>query len=102
MRREPAADRDSLPPHRGRRRLGRIRACDERVPGGGEALAADARGAGVRAQALNDGLLDAFCDALWLEDGLARNTISSYRADLQQFSAFLKKDLLKAGEKDLF
>jgi integrase/recombinase XerD len=65
-------------------------------------LAADARGAGVRAQALNEGLLDAFCDALWLEDGLARNSISSYRADLQQFSAFLKKDLLKAGEKDLF
>jgi integrase/recombinase XerD len=65
-------------------------------------LAADARGAGVRAQALNDGLLDAFCDALWLEDGLARNTISSYRADLRQFSAFLKKDLLRAGEKDLF
>ena len=65
-------------------------------------MAADARGAGLRAQALNDGLLDAFCDALWLEDGLARNTISSYRADLQQFSAFLKKDLLKAAEKDLF
>jgi integrase/recombinase XerD len=65
-------------------------------------LAADARGAGVRAKALNDGLLDAFCDALWLEDGLARNTIGSYRADLQQFCAFLKKDLLRAGEKDLF
>jgi integrase/recombinase XerD len=65
-------------------------------------LAADARGAGVRAQALNEGLLDAFCDALWLEDGLARNTIASYRADLAQFCAFLKKDLLKVAEKDLF
>ena len=47
-------------------------------------------------------LLDAFCDALWLEDGLSRNTIASYRADLEQFSSFLKKDLLKAEEEDLF
>ena len=40
-------------------------------------------------------MLDAFCDALWLEDGLSKNTIASYRADLSS-SAFLKKDLLKA------
>lgn len=33
--------------------------------------------------------LDEFCDALWLEDGLARNTIESYRRDLCQFSAWL-------------
>ena len=31
-------------------------------------------------------LLDAFCDALWLEDGLSRNTIASYRADLDQLA----------------
>jgi integrase/recombinase XerD len=47
-------------------------------------------------------LLDEFCDALWLEDGLSRNTIASYRADLQQFALFLKRNLLKAGEADLF
>ena len=48
-------------------------------------------------------MLDAFCDALWLEDGLARNTIASYRADLQQLAAFLKTTSLeKAGEADLF
>jgi integrase/recombinase XerD len=47
-------------------------------------------------------LLDAFCDALWLEDGLSRNTIASYRADLEQFTSFLNKDLLKVGEEDLF
>jgi len=35
-------------------------------------------------------VLDAFCDALWLEDGLSKNTIGSYRADLLQLSAFLK------------
>ncbi|MDD5330038.1 MAG: site-specific tyrosine recombinase XerD [Sulfuricella sp.] len=34
-------------------------------------------------------LLDEFCDALWLEDGLARNTLESYRRDLRQFGAWL-------------
>jgi integrase/recombinase XerD len=65
-------------------------------------LAADTRSARVRAEALNQGLLDAFCDALWLEDGLYRNTIASYRADLAQLSRFLDKDLLKVVEADLF
>ncbi|HEY8252540.1 MAG TPA: site-specific tyrosine recombinase XerD [Burkholderiales bacterium] len=66
-------------------------------------MAANARSARVRAEALNQGLLDAFCDALWLEDGLSRNTIASYRADLEQFSSFLKgKDLLDVGEENLF
>ena len=27
-------------------------------------------------------VLDAFCDALWLEDGLSKNTLESYRRDL--------------------
>ena len=69
-------------------------------------MAADARGARIRAEAIkskpSDALLDAFCDALWLEDGLSRNTIASYRADLEQFSRFLKKDLSEAGEENLF
>ena len=47
-------------------------------------------------------MLDAFCDALWLEDGLSKNTIASYRADLLQLGAFLKKDFLKVDEADLF
>ncbi|HYT47280.1 MAG TPA: site-specific tyrosine recombinase XerD [Burkholderiales bacterium] len=47
-------------------------------------------------------LLDAFCDALWLEDGLSRNTISAYRVDLEQLSSFVKKDLSEIGEADLF
>ena len=42
-------------------------------------------------------LLDEFCDTLWLEDGLSRNTIDSYRSDLKQLSRFLdKKNLLEA------
>jgi integrase/recombinase XerD len=64
---------------------------------------ARARRAGVRTDALGEGLLDAFCDALWLEDGLSRNTIAAYRADLEQFASFLNKTPLeKAGEAQLF
>jgi len=69
-------------------------------------LAAGARSSRVRAEAVKstpgDALLDAFCDALWLEDGLARNTIASYRADLEQLARFLKKDLVEVVEADLF
>ncbi len=77
-------------------------------------MAADARGrrGRVRAQALSTpgatgaahaALLDAFGDALWLEDGLAKNTLSSYRQDLQQLAAFLRKTPLRdASEENLF
>ena len=48
-------------------------------------------------------LLDAFCDALWLEDGLSRNTLQSYRRDLEQFASFLKDaPLEKASEESLY
>jgi integrase/recombinase XerD len=33
--------------------------------------------------------LDAFCDTLWLEAGLSKNTLAGYRADLAQFAAWL-------------
>jgi integrase/recombinase XerD len=36
-------------------------------------------------------LIDEFCDALWLEDGLARNTLEAYRRDLQLFAGWLDK-----------
>lgn len=36
-------------------------------------------------------LLDEFCDNLWLEDGLSRNTLDSYRRDLRKFSLWLEK-----------
>ncbi len=55
--------------------------------------------------ATNEGLLDEFCDALWLEDGLSRNTLESYRRDLQLFSAWLSADrgrtLLQVQRVDL-
>ncbi|MFN7085583.1 MAG: site-specific tyrosine recombinase XerD [Burkholderiales bacterium] len=50
-------------------------------------------------------LIDEFCDALWLEDGLARNTLDGYRRDLVQFDNWLKqncgKDLLAASHADV-
>ncbi len=55
--------------------------------------------------ATNEGLLDEFCDTLWLEDGLSRNTLESYRRDLRLFSAWLSTDrgktLLQAQRMDL-
>ena len=33
--------------------------------------------------------IDAFIDALWLEDGLSKNTLEAYRRDLSQFAQFL-------------
>lgn len=48
--------------------------------------------------------LDAFSDALWLEDGLAANTIAAYRSDLALFARWLaerKQALLSATETDL-
>jgi integrase/recombinase XerD len=39
----------------------------------------------------NTELLDEFCDTLWLEDGLSRNTLDSYRRDLNKFAAWLEK-----------
>jgi len=71
-------------------------------------LAAPARSASgrLRAQVLSDAdaaRIDAFCDALWLEDGLAKNTLEAYRRDLAQLGAFLKgRALLQAREQDLF
>jgi integrase/recombinase XerD len=38
----------------------------------------------------NVDLLDEFCDALWLEDGLSRNTLESYRRDLSKFADWLQ------------
>jgi integrase/recombinase XerD len=36
-------------------------------------------------------LIDEFIDALWLADGLSKNTLASYRSDLALFSAWLGK-----------
>ena len=38
--------------------------------------------------------IDAFCDSLWLEDGLAKASLASYRSDLLRFSAWLEEQKL--------
>ena len=40
----------------------------------------------------NTELLDEFVDTLWLEDGLSRNTLESYRRDLNKFADWLEKN----------
>ncbi|MBN9338775.1 MAG: site-specific tyrosine recombinase XerD, partial [Comamonadaceae bacterium] len=45
-----------------------------------------------------------FADALWLEEGLSRNTLQAYRSDLRAFARWLApqgRGLLQAGEADL-
>jgi integrase/recombinase XerD len=37
----------------------------------------------------NEASIDAFIDALWLEEGLSRNTLAAYRRDLSLYSAWL-------------
>ena len=46
-------------------------------------------------------LVDAFCDGLWLEHGLSRNTLDAYRADLAGLSAWLPPELgLLAADRE--
>jgi integrase/recombinase XerD len=53
----------------------------------------------------NTELLDEFCDALWLEDGLSRNSLDSYRRDLKIFAEWLSrshnKSMVDADHGDL-
>lgn len=49
-------------------------------------------------------LLDEFLDVLWLQDGLARNTLASYRSDLALFAHWLPsqdKSLIAVDEVDI-
>jgi len=49
-------------------------------------------------------LIDEFCDALWLEDGLAKLSLEAYRRDLTQLAQWLAargSDLAGASEIDL-
>ncbi len=48
--------------------------------------------------------IDAFIDALWLEEGLSRNTLTAYRRDLELYARWLQgrgRSLLDTGEADL-
>lgn len=55
---------------------------------------------------MNDAeLLDQFCDTLWLEDGLSRNTLDSYRRDINKFIAWCASEhgnsLLRTTHADI-
>ncbi|MET0964602.1 MAG: site-specific tyrosine recombinase XerD [Noviherbaspirillum sp.] len=58
-----------------------------------------------KAALASQALIDGFCDTLWLEDGLAKNTLEAYRRDLTLFAAWLEeargKPLDAAGADDL-
>jgi integrase/recombinase XerD len=43
-------------------------------------------------QASDAALLDEFCDAAWLEDGLSKNTLEAYRRDIGSFAKWLSSD----------
>ncbi|MDE2121839.1 MAG: site-specific tyrosine recombinase XerD [Betaproteobacteria bacterium] len=49
--------------------------------------------------------IDAFCDALWLEQGLSAHTLAAYRSDLTLFARWLasaaRAPLEEAGEADV-
>jgi integrase/recombinase XerD len=45
--------------------------------------------AGADAQAASQAAIDRFLDALWIEDGLARNTLAAYRRDLTLYADWL-------------
>lgn len=49
--------------------------------------------------------IDAFCDAVWLEQGLSANTLAAYRGDLRLFARWLastaRPGLDHAGEADV-
>ncbi len=49
-------------------------------------------------------LIDAFCDQVWLQDGLAASSLASYRRDLTQWAAWLdsaRQALLAAQRADV-
>jgi integrase/recombinase XerD len=50
-------------------------------------------------------MIDEFCDTLWLEDGLAKNSLDAYRRDMALFAAWLDaergKNLYQAQPDDL-
>lgn len=50
------------------------------------------------------GVIDAYLDALWMEKGLSENSLSSYRLDLKQFALWLQQQnsaLLIVGGSDI-
>ena len=53
---------------------------------------------------LNNNIIDNYCDSIWVEKGLSKNTISSYSSDLKQLEKWLANkeiDIQSCSEIDL-
>ena len=48
----------------------------------------------------NATLIDEFCDSLWLEDGLSKNSLDAYRRDMRLFARYL--EVTRSGRDSLF
>jgi len=54
--------------------------------------------------ALNENIIDKYCDSIWIEKGLSKNTITSYSLDLKGLQSWLQsnnKNLISCSESDL-
>jgi integrase/recombinase XerD len=52
----------------------------------------------------NNNIIDSYCDSIWVEKGLSKNTISSYSSDLKQLEKWLANkeiDIQSCSEIDL-
>ncbi len=77
-----------------------------RVPRGEEPAAAVRRPSATvpshTEQPVERDLIDAFCDQLWLRDGLAASSLASYRRDLEAWARWLEpRRLLAANRSDV-
>lgn len=59
------------------------------------ATAAKAEAKAANTPAPSQAEIDEFCDTLWLEDGLSKNTLEAYRRDLRLFADWLQADRAK-------
>jgi site-specific recombinase XerD len=48
----------------------------------------------------NQASIDEFCDTLWLEDGLAKNSLDAYRRDVTMFAVWLLADRCRSWPED--
>ena len=50
----------------------------------------------IEAPAISREAIDEFCDSLWLEDGLSKNTLDAYRRDMALYAHWLHQERAKA------
>ncbi len=50
----------------------------------------------IEAPSVSREAIDEFCDSLWLEDGLSKNTLDAYRRDMTLYAHWLYQERAKA------